>query len=445
MTTFHKIDRESTNAITNALSFFDVPSTNVSVSSSAVVELLTLNPVNIPPYHFKIHASQSYFDLSKCYILLELRIRKEDAAGNLINLDPAQDHVAPCQMIGHTIWKNCRMHINGSQVFEGNALMAYKSWFDYMLTYPLHVKNSYLNAAGYYDDEELSQVTGRGLNARYQLFAGSRNAQFIAKLDLDICNQPRYIVNQCEIDLELYPNDSNFLLIAEQVPGAPPLPRYHLEVLACKMYVKKVELMDSLAFDINKKLEVSPAKYPMRKSSMRAIFITENRTEFNGSLWADQVPKRIILGLVTNSHYVGTQTSSPFDFRHFNVRDITISASGVLTPAAPYNFDFPNWKFARAYHDMQDACGFAGTLESNGISMNRYANGGCCVFVFNLTNSGEDNGTETFDLIRNGATTIKITFNQPVPAGGIVLIAMGEHESMLYLDRNRTVATDIQV
>jgi hypothetical protein len=253
------------------------------------------------------------------------------------------------------------------------------------------------------------------------------------------------MVNQCEIDFELQPNDSNFLIIAEQVAGAPPLPRYHLEVLACKMYVKKVDLMDSLAFDINKKLELQPARYPLRKSSMRSIFISENRTEFNGSLWNDQVPKRVVLAMLSNSNFVGTQTSSPFDFRHFNVREISICASGVITPAAPYNLDFPNWKFSRAFHDMQDACGFAGSLESNGISMNRYANGGCCFFVLNLTNSGEDNGPETFDLIRNGATTVKITFNQPVPAGGIVLIAMGEHEALMFLDRNRTVASDVQV
>lgn len=189
MTTFHKIHRDSSNAITNALSFFDVPSTNVSVSSSAMIELLTLNPVNIVPYHFKLHASQSYFDLSKCYILTELRIRKEDAAGQLENLDPVQDHAAVCQLVGHTLWKNCRVNINGTQVFEGNSLMAYKSYFDYMLTYPAAVKSSYLNVAGYYDDEETSQITGRGLQARRALFAGSRVAQFIAKLDVDICNQ----------------------------------------------------------------------------------------------------------------------------------------------------------------------------------------------------------------------------------------------------------------
>ncbi|KAF7627108.1 hypothetical protein Mgra_00009618 [Meloidogyne graminicola] len=38
-----------------------------------------------------------------------------------------------------------------------------------------------------------------------------------------------------------------------------------------------------------------------------------------------------------------------------------------------------------------------------------------------------------------------MNFNKPVPKGGIVLIAMGESDSMLMLDRNRTITTDISL
>uniref|UniRef100_A0A914NXZ4 Uncharacterized protein n=1 Tax=Meloidogyne incognita TaxID=6306 RepID=A0A914NXZ4_MELIC len=127
MSTHQKIDRDSGNAITNALSFFETPHTNVSISNSSFIELLTLNPVNITPFHFKIHASTNYVDLAKCYVLTELRIRKEDEHGRLTNLEAADNNVSCCQLIGHTIWKNCRISINGTQIFEGNSLMAYKS------------------------------------------------------------------------------------------------------------------------------------------------------------------------------------------------------------------------------------------------------------------------------------------------------------------------------
>lgn len=444
MSIHHKIDRDSSNAITNALSFFETRNTNVSVSSSSVIELLTLNPVNITPYHFKIHASTNYIDLAKCYVFTELKIRKENNDGILINLD-ATDNVACCQMIGHTIWKNCRISINGTQVFEGNSLMAYKSIFDYELTYPQGVKNSYLSAAGYYDDGDIA-LKGVGFESRKILFApsadGTQNsAQFIAKLDVDICNQPRYMVNQCEVDIELLPNDSNFLIVAPNNINT----KYHLEVLACKLFVKKIELMDSLAFDISKKLEVKPARYPMRKTSLKSLFISENRTEFNANLWADQVPRRVVIGMVKNADFVGSQRTNPFNFQHFDLRDISITAGGITFPAAPYSLDFPKGKFCRIFHDMHEAIGYAGTLESNGISMERFSNGGFCILVFNLTNSQEDNGPETFDLIKNGTTSVKLTFNRPIPAGGIVLIAMGEVDSLLMLDRNRTITSDISV
>ncbi|KAL3081237.1 hypothetical protein niasHS_012649 [Heterodera schachtii] len=39
-----------------------------------VFELLPSNPLTDTPYHFKLHSSQNYIDLSKCYLLTEFRI-----------------------------------------------------------------------------------------------------------------------------------------------------------------------------------------------------------------------------------------------------------------------------------------------------------------------------------------------------------------------------------
>ena len=91
---FHKIDNDSINSITNALDFFQIPPTNVSISSSKVFEILTSNPLTDTPYHFKIHASQNYIDLSKCYLFTEFRIRKENESGQLVNLTIA-DNISP--------------------------------------------------------------------------------------------------------------------------------------------------------------------------------------------------------------------------------------------------------------------------------------------------------------------------------------------------------------
>lgn len=63
---YHKIDSESGDTITSAVDFFNVPPTNVTVSSAKVFEILTSNPLTDTPYHFKVSLS-SFVHLLKPY------------------------------------------------------------------------------------------------------------------------------------------------------------------------------------------------------------------------------------------------------------------------------------------------------------------------------------------------------------------------------------------
>nr|CAD2124560.1 unnamed protein product [Meloidogyne enterolobii] len=211
---FHKIDNDSVNSITNALDFFQIPPTNVSISSSKVYEILTSNPLTDTPYHFKIHSSQNFIDLSKCYILSEFRIRKEEN-GQLVNLAP-NENVAPIQLIGLTFINNMRITINGREIFNSNSLYAYKTYLSHEFSYPSTAKNSHLNSAGYYGNNELTLEAGSGFATRKALFTSSRTAQFLSKIDADLFNQPLYLVNHCEVDIEIIPNDTNFVLIGQR-------------------------------------------------------------------------------------------------------------------------------------------------------------------------------------------------------------------------------------
>ncbi|KAL3114342.1 hypothetical protein niasHT_011743 [Heterodera trifolii] len=280
---FHKIDNDSVNSITNALDFFRIPPTNVSVSSSKVFELLPSNPLTDTPYHFKLHSSQNYIDLSKSYLLTEFRIRKENNNGQLVDLTVDDADIAPIQMIGQTFIRNIKMSINGREIFNANSLMAYKTYFSHELSYSTTAKDSHLNAAGYYRDMGDALEIGNGFIARRNLFAGSNVAQFIAKIDTDLFNQPLYLINFCELDIEILPNDNAFVLIA------PSGGRYHFEVVGLKMYVKKVSLMDGLALDIARKLEVKPVRYAVRKTMMKSMFISQGRYEFTANMFMDQI------------------------------------------------------------------------------------------------------------------------------------------------------------
>uniref|UniRef100_A0A914LNJ7 Major sperm protein n=1 Tax=Meloidogyne incognita TaxID=6306 RepID=A0A914LNJ7_MELIC len=439
---FQKIDNESINSITSALDFFQIPPTNVTVTSSKVFEILPSNPLTDTPYHFKIHSSQNYIDLSKCYLFTELRIRKENENGYLVNLAPT-DNVAPIQLIGQTFINNMKIGINGREIYNSNSMYAYKTYLSYELSYSQGAKSSHLNAAGYYYGSDVNLESGVGYEARKRLFSNSSTAQFIAKLDADIFNQPLYLINQCEIDIEILPNEAKFVLVAPPVLGIPQTTRYYFEVLNCKLYIKKMDLMDGLALDIARKLDTKPARYAIRKTMMKPLFISMGRYDFNANLFMDQIPRRITLGLVSNSDYVGNLGRSPFNFQNFNVREITIIANGRSYPQTLYDLDYENGKYVRAFNDMNDAIGLATSSESNGITYQQYGTTHC-IYIFNLTNSGDDQGG-LFDLIKNGTTSVNIKFSQPVPEGGIMLVAMGEADSLIILDKNRTIASDTTI
>lgn len=103
-------------------------------------------------------------------------------------------------------------------------------------------------------------------------------------------------------------------------------------------------------------------------------------------------------------------------------------------PNVLYNLDFANDHYMRAYHDMQEAVGLANSIESNGISPWHYKNG-WCFFAFSLTNDLLN--SPTFDLIKQGTTSILIRFASPVRARGIHLLAYGELDSLMMLDKVR--------
>jgi hypothetical protein len=368
-----------------------------------------------------------------------MKIRKLNTTTNLYeNLDAGVD-VGPIQMIGSTFIKNLKILINGKEVYDSNSLYAYKSYLDTLLSFPASVKNSYLNVAGYYQDgDQQSSADNPGHIARKTLFAESKIAQFISKIDADLFNQELYLINNTEIDIQITPNSDRFNILAP----ANTTGVYQLEITQCKLLIKTLELMDGLALEIAKKLDREVARYPVRKSQIKTNHIDAGRMEFDGMLFADQVPRRIILGLVANDAYNGNFAKSPFVFDHNNVREISITANGQTYPAAPYDLDINGGKFARSFHDLHEVMGMANNTDSNGISMSNYKS--CsCLYAFNLTNSMEDNAC--FDLIKNGTTTLNIKFSAAIPAGGLNYIAIGEMDAMFFIDKNRTITTDSAV
>uniref|UniRef100_A0A914H6X4 Uncharacterized protein n=1 Tax=Globodera rostochiensis TaxID=31243 RepID=A0A914H6X4_GLORO len=399
-------DVASAEVANAGLDFFTTPPTNCAVSNSSYREYLTLNPISSRPFHFKIHPITSYIDLSKVFVATEFKIKKIAEDGLPSNLG-SSDSVGLIQMPGATFIRNLKVHINQREVYDSNQLYSYKVYLDTELSYPVAAKDAYFG--------------------RRKPLAESKAYQTISKLSADIFNQDLYMISNVEIDIELALQSDDFMLHQEKEKD-----KFVLEIVDCRLIVKTVDLMDGLSLDIARKLDVEPARFGIRKSFMKSLFITGGRYDFSANLFTEEVPRRVIIGLVANQNYIGHKQKNPFFFNHHNVRDIELTASGRTYPQYPYNLDYKNNNYARAYHDAQEHLGLACAAESNGLSYSMFKTA-FCLYVFQMTNSQED--SPGFELIKEGCTAVNIRFSEPVPPEGVTLIAYGEADGLILIDR----------
>src|SRR3569832_197809 len=112
----------------------------------------------------------------------------------------------------------------------------------------------------------------------------------------------------------MYRNTDNFCLIDLTKSNT----NYKLEVRDMKLFIKKVEVAESISLAIENILGGTSAKYPIRRTQITTLHITENRrsTPLN-SLFNGPSPRRIVVGMVKAEASRGSIRSSHIKFEFF--------------------------------------------------------------------------------------------------------------------------------
>lgn len=440
MSCLKKIDARSGCAFSNALNLFTVPPTNVAINRSCFREILPLNTISESPYHFRIFSDNLWTDLSRTYVYLELALEKQKADGSWTHVEAA-DKVAPIQSIGQTFIEQLRVSVSNTEIYDSGPLYAYRNYVTTELSYPLGTKTTFLEAAGYQLENTPDHVDDPGFKRRAARFVGGKSVQFMSRLDFDLANQELLLLNNTDVTFSLYRAQDKFLITC--LKGGDEVTIFRLKLLSIKLYTKMVEVQPSLNLSLYANLEKQAAKYALRKTEVKSCFLTEGRTEFDRNLFNSVIPRRLTMCLVSSKAFNGHFSLSPFNFKPYGIRDISVNAGGLNYPSVPYqNLDFGSGACVRPFVDLYESLALANSEHNNGLTMDRFRNG-WCFFVIPLTSSLDDNcGLE---LVRNGSTNVRITFNSdtPVPAGGLELIVLAEFDQLVTIDFNRRVVTDL--
>ena len=130
-------------------------------------------------------------------------------------------------------------------------------------------------------------------------------------------------------------------------------------------------------------------------------------------LFSSQLPTRIVIGLVDNRAFSGDTAHNPFNFRHFNLSEISLYLDGkqqyALKPIQP---NFNAGICVRTYNTLFAGMSMCKLNRDEGVYISRenyaYANG-YVLYAFDLTAGlAED---DNFNLARHGSVRLALKFS----------------------------------
>ena len=132
------------------------------------------------------------------------------------------DKVGVINNLRHSLWDQIVLLINDTKMAESSNNYAYKAMLEMLMSYDNVDEKSVLCLScfkKYHGNitAEFPTAThaNKGLVERSHYFEGGKRVTLITRPRIDLCQQPRFIPDQCKMLLKLTPNKSSFLLMSD--------------------------------------------------------------------------------------------------------------------------------------------------------------------------------------------------------------------------------------
>jgi hypothetical protein len=422
------------------LDLFSVPPTQTSIESGTIAEYNPISSiVHGLPIEFSVTGGgNDYIDIANTQLFVSAKITR----ANGDNIDDT-DQVGPVNLAIHSLFSEVDLRLNDTLVSSTNNTYAYRAYLETLLSYGPDAKASQLTAAMYYKDTaghmDVGNTSGAnarnaGLVTRFGYFQGSRVIDMMDKLHLDLCFQERLIPSDVGIRLRLVRNKDAFCLMS-----AAAQPTYKIQIMDCKLYVRKVRLSPSVFVAHAKALDVGNAKYPINRVVCKTFNCPQGNLEFSQEcLFSGQLPTRLLVSMVDTDSYNGTYAKNPYNFKHYEMTQLRLYLDGQPQTISPIEVDFANNQYIRGFLSIFSGTNKLGKDEGIDINRSEYAQG-YTIVAWDLTPDMAER--DHLNLNKEGTVRLDCKFRNALPVT-INVIVYAEFESILELDRNKNVLCD---
>jgi hypothetical protein len=254
----------------------------------------------------------------------------------------------------NSLWSQVDLIIGDVQITQSLQTYPYKSYIDLILGAKKDSIRSFLHLSGFYKDD-LSTYPNALNETRQNHIKPKSTAtdltkgevfQMEGKLHLDFHFQPKAILGATTIKIKLVPNKPDFYFMTTAADLSPTI-----EFLDLHLNVVKSKVSNDIVSAHSAALQVSPARYPIRRCEVRTATIDAGVTsKFLENSLNGQMPRRIFFALSTNGAYTGSLSKNPYYFYHNHLKSIACYINGEQYPyARAYTPNFFNGQVLREY------------------------------------------------------------------------------------------------
>lgn len=432
---------ESTDlAYDDTLNLFSLPLSNMGVTD---VKYLTHKPINqfSTEGDVKFHvagAGTAYIDMASVYMKTSVRIVKADGSKLPVKSkrkDSPEDgdgggapdtskegewSVGAVNNLAHALWDQVEVRLNDRVVTGGQTGYSYKALINTLLG-ERELNDSQLECAMFIKDtancmEDVSLDFGgnEGFRQRAGLLKESKTVELLSKVDVDVFNVNKLLLNGISMDMTLTPTSSNFRLMSAN-DGTTD---YRLEIMDITLILKHVTPSSLILLAHQKVMEeeISFAKYFYTKEELRKFSIGAGVSSYYiEDAYNGRIPTTIVLAFVAGEAMSGSMSRNPYNFMHYDINYINVSLSGMPTPTGPLSIDFSQGKYINCYSELyRDKGNINGHSR---ITREEYQNG-YTLFTIDLAPQNYD---DFYPVTRDGCVRIELRFKSPLPESAVML------------------------
>ena len=454
-TPFHPAGMSGGECASSCLDLWSKPLVETAVLGSYISEYEPSNGLveTSNSIQFRIPSSSDFTDLSQTYFSVKVKITR-NGGGDLAAFRQANATAAPpieansvgfVQNAANSLFSNLSFRVNEELLSDSFGTQHYTSYYQQILNYSEPARKSRLILTGWADDEDPSAndaaaaAANTGYKERAQWTALSKEATFISNIFTPLCSQDRYILPYTPLFIEWTKSTPEFCLHSNA-----PTPNFKYKITSMRLNVRRIKVQPSVKMAIENKLVKQPAIYPIRYAFTKPLFIDAGLKSVS---WEDvfngrNIPSCCAISFVTQESFRGTQSTSPYEFKTFDLTHLRMTIDSDIQPS-PVGF-YPEYVAEKSKNWTKEYL----SLQNDEIKWNdgkfiTYKNFGTgnCIYFFNFGREYSQ-GQDCTEPKMPGRVRLDVNFHSASANPALTALLYTESDEIVAIDASRRVTRD---